>query len=249
MLLSIDHLRGYKIEAVDGDIGHVDSFLFDDENWVVRYLVIDTAKFLFGKKVLIAPHTIMSMDKKGLRVGMNVDEIRNSPLIDTDKPVSRRMEKELHSFYGWPYYWETSTSMGMAPPPPAYPMSEYSEEYEEKGGDPHLRSTDEIIGYRLEDGNDTTGVLNDVIIHTGTWDIPFAVVDTIKSGNRKLVLIITEWIHDIIWEENTMQVNVPRRVIEGLPKFNPHEPINPVHEEVLYDYYGMPQSRHAYQHA
>lgn len=249
MLLSIDHLKGYRIEAADGDIGHVDSFLFEDTRWMVRYLVVDTRNFLPGKKVLIAPHCITSMDKKGLRVNLSVDEVRNSPLIDTDKPVSRQMEKELHSFYGWPYYWESSTSMGMAPPPPSYPMSEYNDIYEENRGDPHLRSTDEVIGYRVDDGNETTGILSDFIIHTDAWDIPFAVIDTIKSKDRKLVLIITDWIHDIMWEDDNMQVNVPRRVIEGLPKFNAHEPINPVHEEIIYDYYGMPQKKHIYHHA
>jgi hypothetical protein len=249
MLLSIDHLKGYKIEGADGAIGHVDSFLFEDMTWAVRYLVVDTTKFLFGNKVLIAPHCITNLDRNGLRVSMGVDEIRESPLIDTDKPVSRKMEKELHSFYGWPRYWETSVNLGMSPPPPPYPMNEYDEVYKENGGDPHLRSTDEVIRYGVYDQIDRIGTLNDFIVHTETWDIPFAVVDTEKVVNRKLVLIITDWIHDIQWEKNSVQVNVPRRVLERLPAYNPHEPINTVHEEVLYDYYGMPQMKHAYHHA
>lgn len=249
MLLSSDHLKGYKIEGDDGDIGHVDSFLFEDTTWVVRYLVVDTTKFLFGKKVLIAPHCIKYLDRNGVRVRMSVDMIRNSPLIDTDKPVSRRMEKELHSFYGWPHYWEASVNLGMAPSPPPYPLKDYDEEYEENGGDPHLRSTEEVIGYGVYDKSEKIGVLNDLIIHTERWDIPFAVVDTEKRITRKLVLIITDWIHDIEWEKNRMQLNVPLRVLEKLPVYNPHEPINTVFEEVLYDYYGMPQLKHAYHHA
>jgi len=42
MLRSIKQLYGDKLGASDGDIGHVKDFYFDDQSWVVRYLVADT---------------------------------------------------------------------------------------------------------------------------------------------------------------------------------------------------------------
>jgi hypothetical protein len=37
-------LHGYRVEAADGDAGHVSGFIFDDETWTIRYLVVDTRK-------------------------------------------------------------------------------------------------------------------------------------------------------------------------------------------------------------
>ena len=37
MLQSIKHLYGHKLEASDGEIGHVKDCYFDDQNWAVRY--------------------------------------------------------------------------------------------------------------------------------------------------------------------------------------------------------------------
>lgn len=43
MLRSISDIEDYAIGAIDGAIGHVKDFYFDDERWVVRYLIVDTA--------------------------------------------------------------------------------------------------------------------------------------------------------------------------------------------------------------
>ena len=40
------HLRnsgaviGYRIEATDGDIGHVEDFLVEDSSWAIRYMIV-----------------------------------------------------------------------------------------------------------------------------------------------------------------------------------------------------------------
>lgn len=65
MLRSIEELRGYTIGAIDGDIGSVDDFYFDDERWAVRYLVADTGGWLGGRKVLITPPALREPDWQG----------------------------------------------------------------------------------------------------------------------------------------------------------------------------------------
>lgn len=42
MLRSMNNLEDYAIRATDGTIGHVKDFYFDDQAWVIRYLVVDT---------------------------------------------------------------------------------------------------------------------------------------------------------------------------------------------------------------
>ena len=104
MLRSIKQLYGDKLGASDGEIGHVKDFYFDDQNWVVRYIVADTGSWLSGRQVLISPHSFGSLPQAGkvLRVNLTRKQIENSPSIDSHKPVSRQYEEEYHRYYGWP---------------------------------------------------------------------------------------------------------------------------------------------------
>lgn len=62
MLQSVRDLRGYIIHATDGEIGKVDQFLFDDETWTIRYLVVNTGNWLLKKLVLISPIALEKPD-------------------------------------------------------------------------------------------------------------------------------------------------------------------------------------------
>ena len=55
MLQSIKQLYGDKLGASDGDIGHVEGFLVDDETWAVRYVIVNTSNWWLGHQVLIPP--------------------------------------------------------------------------------------------------------------------------------------------------------------------------------------------------
>ena len=57
-LRSCNAVVGYHLHATDGDIGHVASYLIDEETWAIRYLVVDTSNWWMGHKVLIAPEWI-----------------------------------------------------------------------------------------------------------------------------------------------------------------------------------------------
>jgi len=64
MLRSIKEIYNYVLQAEDGEIGRCKDFLFDDEHWTVRYMVVDTGKWLLGKKSAYIPHFI-----RGTRLG------------------------------------------------------------------------------------------------------------------------------------------------------------------------------------
>jgi hypothetical protein len=107
------HLRcthevtNYYIEASDGEIGHVEDFLIDDESWTVRYVVIDTRNWWPGKKVLISPEWIRSVSWSDLRVYVRLsrDKIKNAPEYDPSLPLTRDYETRLHTHYGQAEYW------------------------------------------------------------------------------------------------------------------------------------------------
>ena len=68
MLRSATDLQGYSISGTDGDIGQLDRMFFDDAQWTVRHLVIDTGKWLPGRRVLISPAAVERIDARGERI-------------------------------------------------------------------------------------------------------------------------------------------------------------------------------------
>jgi len=100
-------LKGLAIEAKDGDIGEVNDFIFDDNAWTVRYLVVDTNRWLPGRKVLISPVVVCRADWEGkkLPVSLTREQVQNSPDIRVDEGLSAQDEIKYFDYYGWPYYW------------------------------------------------------------------------------------------------------------------------------------------------
>jgi hypothetical protein len=84
MLHKAQKMVGYHIVAKDGEIGHVDELLFDDTNWAVRYLVVDTSNWVGGKSVLISANTIDELDSPNQRIHVQLtrDQIKNGPSVD-----------------------------------------------------------------------------------------------------------------------------------------------------------------------
>jgi hypothetical protein len=107
------HLRshrevgGYRVRAVDGAIGHVDDFIVDDVTWALRYAVVSLHQWRPGKKVLVSPAWVTSVDWNGMQV--HVDHTRGDleqcPEYDSAEPVNREYEERLYDYLGRPRYW------------------------------------------------------------------------------------------------------------------------------------------------
>ena len=114
MLCKTGILMGHTIRATDGELGSVEDFYFDDERWTIRYLVIDTSRWLPGRKVLISPISVTATDynDKKILVSLTKQQVENSPDIDTHKPMSRQHETDIYDYYGYPYYWPAPSFAG-----------------------------------------------------------------------------------------------------------------------------------------
>lgn len=104
---SVMEVRGYHFLARDGDCGHVDDFIVDDESWTLRYLVIDTRNWLPGRKVLLATDGVESIvwADKQVASPWTREKIKDSPAYDPSMPVNREYEQRLYDYYGRPVYW------------------------------------------------------------------------------------------------------------------------------------------------
>ena len=108
LLQNVKELYGLKLAAVDGEVGHVKDFYFDDQAWVVRYVVVDTGSWLTGRLVLLSPHAFPNLDQRAgaLPVNLRKAQIQDSPSIGTHETVTRQFEEQYYRSYGWPVYWE-----------------------------------------------------------------------------------------------------------------------------------------------
>ncbi|MFZ0545827.1 MAG: PRC-barrel domain-containing protein [Candidatus Promineifilaceae bacterium] len=255
MLRSIKELIHYKLKAIDGEIGQVNDFYFDEQSWTIRYLIADTGTWLTGRKVLIAPEALKQPEwaEEQFPVALKKEAIENSPSIEADKPVSRQHEIELSEFYGWsPYwrYWSQNPTMGtpilmtsVHPPTtkdigvdPAGSINKIVETH----NDPYLRSINEVRGYHIQALDDEIGHIDDFIVNDETWRIQYMVIDTRNLLPGKKVLIAPTWVTSVEWEESLVTVELHKDTIKNSPEYDPDQPINRSYETVLHDYYGRP---------
>lgn len=106
-LQSTRAVAAYRLQAADGEIGQVADFIVDDRDWQIRYLVVDTGKWLSGRQVLIPPNWAEAIhwDTQTVTVGLERATVENSPEYDSAAPINRKYEEVFYDYYGRPRYW------------------------------------------------------------------------------------------------------------------------------------------------
>jgi uncharacterized protein YrrD len=221
MLNKAKTLKGYKLNCLDGEIGGVKEFYFDDRHWAIRYLVADTGKWLTNRQVLISPYAMKEVvrDEKYIVVNLTKKQIEDSPPLESDKPVSRQFEAAYFSHYGWPIYWSGPYMWGASPDILRMPEKHVVSKIEEKIWDPHLRSTNDVDGHNIQAVDGEIGRVNDFIIDDRTWAIRYLVVDTGDWLPGKKVLISPKWIERVSWDELKVFVNLTRDAVKHSPEY------------------------------
>src|SRR5690349_7031584 len=107
MLRNTKALEGARIHAIDGDIGHVEQFYFDDRNWRINYVVTNIGNWLHGKLVLMSPEAITSVVGDGepiINVALTKEQVRRSLDAQTHRPVALQQPHDYYLFLGLPHY-------------------------------------------------------------------------------------------------------------------------------------------------
>lgn len=255
MLRRVTDLRSYTIGATDGDIGTVDDLYFDDQSWTVRYVVVDTGGWLRGRRVLIPPRAIQEIDDVGERVitDLTKQQVETSPGIETDRPVSRQYETDLYGYYGYPYYWMGPYRWGLeafpyaVPAPPVAPatgeslsptVAEELAARERESQDPHLRSARDVSGHGIQATDGELGHVEDFLVDEETLAIRYLIVDPRNWWPGKHVLISTEWIAGVDWNDSTVQVNVSKDAVRNAPAYDPSVSMDRDYETRYHGAYG-----------
>jgi sporulation protein YlmC with PRC-barrel domain len=248
MLYQAKTLHGYKLNSLEGEIGKVKEFYFDDHFWAIRYLVADTGNWLTNRQVLISPRTlgIVNNDAQNIAVKLTKKQIEDSPLLKSDEPVSRQFEESFYKYFAVPTYWETPTMLRLygssigsrsnsVPNSERFPKSTRGS----KTFDPHLRSTHDVSGHHIQAKDGEIGHVEDFIIDDKTWMIRYLIVDTQNWWEGKKVLISPRWIKRVSWEDSKVFVNLSKTAIKQSPEYIEGSPLNREYETALHQHYNF----------
>jgi len=250
MLRSVKSLEGSAIGATDGPIGKIKDVYFDDQAWVARYLVVDTSAWLGGRQVLVSPYSIgqAGADSTVLPATITKDQIKNSPGIESDAPISRQYEKSYLGYYGYPYYWGGSGLWGAGYYPgttAAGVDAQYFEPYQgflsapkADDADPHLRSCDAVKGYHIVASDGEIGHVDGFLVDDRTWSIRYLIVNTSNWWVGHEVLVSPEWIKHVSWTDSQVTVEIDRESIRRAPIYTEGMSIDRDTEMGIYKHYG-----------
>ncbi|MEZ4590092.1 MAG: PRC-barrel domain-containing protein [Chloroflexota bacterium] len=242
----IQNIHGYTIQATDGDVGKVDTLYVDEETWAIRYLVVDVGNWFTTDKILLSPIAVneVDTDNETISVALTKAQVKESPDVDTDKPVSRQYETALHDYYNWrPYWLDAPTYAGglMAVRTPTtltyQPRPETRVTTATDSGDPYLRSTSEMEGYHIHATDGEIGHIEAFLVDADLWFVRYFVVDTRNWLPGKKVIVAPNWINTIHWADRNVTVGLTKKAIKSSPEFEEPIVVNRDYEQRLYDHY------------
>jgi len=239
MLIKAKTLNGFKLHCLDGEIGSVKEFIFDELHWTVRYLVAETGNWLLDRQVLISPHSLTKIDIEGKFITTDLEkkQIEDSPSLYNDLPITRQFEGTYYQYYGFPTYWNGPYVWGSLPIITRNSALYKTTTLGDKQLEPHLRSTFDVDGRRIHASDGELGHVSDFIIDDETWTIRYLVINTQNWWPGKMVLISPKWIDHIGWDEFKVFVNVLREKIKASPEYKDDCELNRAMEDELHKHY------------
>ncbi len=243
-------LNEYTIAATDADIGKIHDFYFDDKQWTIRYIVVDTGLILPGRKVLISPMALLHPAWKPLHLLVNLtsDQVNNSPGVDVHEPISRQHETAHQKYYGWTEYrgenlwgaWPTPGDLARAASESAQRNARANARRNTGAVSARvrLRSIREVIGYHICATDGEIGHLEDFLFDDESWQLRYAIVDTKNWWPGKKVLLRPLWFERVSWTKKEIYAKLSRATIRKSPEWDPSKPFNREYELRLHQHYG-----------
>ncbi len=224
MLHSLNALHNYHVSAPDGDIGYCKDFLFNDEQWNLHYMLVDTHKWIpGGKKVLLHCNAVEAIDveAKTIKINLTREQIKASPSLLANEPISRAYEKTYMCYFDYATYHVGPSPVdsyfaGIHPEQvklagaPKEPASEKN----------HVHSAHFIEDYDLQATDKKHGHIVDFILNEETWDIELLAVEL---GNwfmhSKPVLLPPSELGKISWPKQKVYIELDAEHIKAYPLY------------------------------
>lgn len=221
MELCFEQLKHFGLHALDGDIGGCEDLLLDDEQWIVRYIVADTNTWLpMSRRVVISPVSIQltTPDEHKLELSLTREAVKNSPTLDSHQPISREYESLFFKYFGYGYYWTGPGSWGEYAHPLELVNQNIDEAQTPSERQNHLRSCEELTGYKVQLKDGKYGVISDFMVQLPGWSVTHLVISESEGWltSEKTFLVTTESVANIDWAEHTISLSVRKNELERL---------------------------------
>ena len=219
MLRSASRIFGYRLNAMDGQIGRCVDLLIDERSWTVRYVVVEAGGLLAGRRVLISPLALRKADWNARRWVLEGtrQQVESAPLLEENAPVSQSHELELWRHYGWDMAGfstiqsETDNAPGV-------------EHLAMKESESTLGSLKQLFGYGLDAEDANVGHVEDVLLDDDHWVCRQLVVNGRAWLSGRKTLVPTDWVSRIDSKQHLILVPLPSARIESEPEYDPEAP-------------------------
>ena len=242
MLKRLRDYESWELRSSDGnDVGKIEDFLFDDETWTVRSLVVQAGSWFADHSVILSPMSIERLDRATDHIELRLtrDQITGAPGLETTQPISREWERDYARYYGFPYYWTGPSAWGPGATPLEARLASAATQSAPRASaeDRHLRSANAVGGYHIHATDGEIGHVEDFLVNDDTWTIRYLLVDTSNWIGGRTVLIAPEWAQRIDWTEQQVHVDVTREAVKASPEYDPGAEIDRQYEERLAEVY------------
>ncbi len=225
MLRSLKELKGRTITAVDGEVGQLVDLLLDDERWAVRYLAVDAGGLVVGRHLLLSPRCLTApLDPAGasgttLEISLTREQLRSSPSVDADEPITHPKESDYLRYYGYSSCWAYPGVWGVGGPPGPLSTAGHADATSAPATS-HLRSATDVLGYQLEGTDGAIGHIDDFLFADESWEIRYLVIKTGSWCRAKRVLLAPHWARSIDWAERCVRIDLTREAVEQSPAWD-----------------------------
>jgi hypothetical protein len=218
MLRGVETLYGYTILAKGGAVGQIYDFLFDEETWEMRYLVINTSIRLSGRKVLIPVFALEHMNQRSRKatVPLTKEQVKNCPGIDTATLMSRQTQHHLNEIYPLFQYWAMSGYVSASLP---LPLAS-NQQSQPRETNTIFRSVEDVANCRIQATDGNIGGIEDIVVDDESWSIRYIVAHPKKWLSGRTFWITPTWVKTIDWEDRQVFLEVSKKHLKNSPDYN-----------------------------
>jgi hypothetical protein len=216
----VTDLGNFKVVGTQGHIGTVQGILFDDTAWSLRYFVVMTRDKLGRRPILVAPKQIGSInDVNGaVRVALTSAQAAHHPDITSDMPVGLQKERETWTGMAFLPYWAAGGPVSNIILPACAAEIMNGQMVPEGQRNPHLRNSNEVLGYRLRASDGWSGRISDFVFDDADWLIQHVEVGVRQWPRITHVLLPPVVIIRINWRRQIFVTSLSRRAITSAPQ-------------------------------
>lgn len=240
-LYASDDLKNYRLIAADGEIGSINDIFFEPDGWQVRYLLVDTGQWLDSRKILVSPIAIGMIHEqdKSIDIELTKWQLASSPIITDSTNITRQYEERYFRHFNWTPYWQAGAGEAGFFSGFNGQLSHAHTGATDNDRDNNLHSESELRAFTIASRDNTVGVVKQLVVDSYYWLVRYLLVDTENWLPSDRILLSPEWIYEVDWAGNNVNMDLDREAIKSAPSFDRVKNINRDYERALFRHFGM----------